>query len=294
MLEVEISTLKLRNPLMLASGILGSNAGSLNRIAKHAGSVVTKSVGLEGREGYRNPCVISWECGILNAVGLASPPAEDFAKELKMFNGDCPLIVSLFGSTPEEFAKLVKIFDFANAFELNLSCPHAKGLGLEIGRDLDLVYEIIKAVKKNTDKPVFAKVSANLDYVELAKVCESAGADGIVAINTVRGMAIDIVSKRPILSNVSGGVSGKAIKPIALKCVWDIYEEVSIPVIGCGGISNWKDVVEFALAGAKAAQIGSAFYYSYDVMKNILEGLKSYLRINLICFDELVGLAHKS
>ncbi|ADB57488.1 dihydroorotate dehydrogenase [Archaeoglobus profundus] len=293
MLEVELSNLRLRNPIMLASGILGSHAGSLNRIAEHAGAVVTKSVGLEGREGYKNPCVISWECGILNAVGLASPPAKEFARELKMFNGACPLIVSFFGSNPEEFAELVKIFDFANAFELNLSCPHAKGLGLEIGRDFDLVYEIIRAVKRNTDKPVFAKVSANLDYVELAKVCESAKADGIVAINTVRGMAIDIVSKRPILSNVSGGVSGKAIKPIALKCVWDIYEEVSIPVIGCGGISNWKDVVEFALAGARAVQIGSAFYYSYDVIKNILEGLESYLRINGVSFDELVGLAHK-
>ncbi len=293
MLEVEISTLKLRNPIMLASGILGSHVESLNRIAEHAGAVVTKSVGLEGREGYRNPCVISWECGILNAVGLASPPAKDFAKELENFNRSCPLIVSLYGSSPEEFAELIKIFDSANAFELNLSCPHAKGLGLEVGRDFDLVYEIVRSVKKSTDKPVFAKVSANLDYVELAKVCESAKADGIVAINTVKGMAIDIVSKRPILSNISGGVSGKAIKPIALKCVWDIFEEVSIPVIGCGGITNWKDVVEFALAGAKAVQIGSAFYYSYDVIPKILEGLESYLRINDVKFEEIVGLAHK-
>ena len=290
---IELSGLKLKNPLILASGILGSHVGSLNRIAKQAGAVVTKSVGLKGREGYRNPCVVSWECGILNAVGLASPPAEEFANELKKFNRESLLIVSLFGSTPEEFVELVRIFDFADAFELNLSCPHAKGLGLEIGRDFDLVYEIVRSVKKSTDKPIFAKVSANLDYVELAKVCESAKADGIVAINTVRGMAIDIVSKKPILSNVSGGVSGKAIKPIALKCVWDIFEEVSIPIIGCGGISNWKDVVEFALAGAKAVQIGSAFYYSYDVIKNILEGLESYLRINKVSFDELVGLAHK-
>jgi len=292
-MKVEISTLKLRNPIMLASGILGSHIGSLNKIAEHAGAVVTKSVGLEGREGYRNPCVISWECGILNAVGLASPPAKDFAKELENFNRSCPLIVSLYGSTPEEFAKLVKIFDFADAFELNLSCPHAKGLGLEVGRDFDLVYEIVKSVKKSTDKPVFAKVSANLDYVELAKVCESAKADGIVAINTVKGMAIVIVSKRPILSNISGGISGSAIKLIALKCVWDLFEEVNIPIIGCGGISSWKDVVEFILAGAKAVQIGSAFYHTYDVFIRILDGLKSYLRINGVDVEDLVGLAHK-
>lgn len=290
---IELADLKLKNPIMLASGILGSRVGSLNKIAEQAGAVVTKSVGLMGREGYKNPCVLTWECGIINAVGLASPPARDFAKELRRFNRKCPLIVSLFGSKPEEFVELAKIFDFADAFELNLSCPHAKGLGLEIGRDFDLVYDIIRSLKKATDKPVFAKVSANLDYVELAKTCESAKADGIVAINTVRGMVIDITSRKPVLSNVSGGISGKAIKPIALKCVWDIYEEVNIPIVGCGGISNWKDIVEFALAGAKAVQVGSAFYYSYDVIKNMLEGLNSYLRMNNLTFEELVGLAHR-
>ena len=292
-MEVDVSGLRLRNPIMLASGILGSCVGSLNRIAKHAGAVVTKSVGLRGRKGYSNPCVTILECGFLNAVGLASPPALDFARELENFNRSCPLIVSLFGSSPEEFRELVKIFDVANAFELNLSCPHAKGLGLEVGMDFDLVYEIVRSVKKETDKPVFAKVSANLDYVELAKVCESAKIDGIVAINTVKGLAIDIVAKKPILSNVSGGLSGKAIKPIALKCVWDLFEEVNVPIVGCGGISNWKDVVEFLLAGAKAVQVGSAFYYGYDVIPKILEGLRSYLRINNLSLDEIVGLAHK-
>ncbi len=282
----------MRNPLMLASGILGSSVHSLKRIGSKVGAVVTKSVGLEGREGYKNPCVIEWECGLLNAVGLASPPASEFAEELRNFNA-CPLIVSLYGSTPEEFVELVRIFDFADAFELNLSCPHAKGLGLEIGKDFDLVYDIIRSLKRTTDKPVFAKVSANLDYVELAKVCESAKADGIVAINTVKGMEIDVISMRPILSNISGGVSGKAIKPIALKCVWDIYEEVSVPIVGCGGISNWKDVVEFALAGAKAVQIGSAFRYGYEIVDNILEGLESYLRVVGLEWEEIVGLAHR-
>jgi len=290
---LKVGGLNLRNPVMLASGILGSYVSSLNRIAEHAGAVVTKSVGLKGRESYKNPCVLKLECGFLNAVGLASPPARDFVKELEGFNHLCPLIVSLFGSSPEEFKELVEIFEVADAFELNLSCPHAKGLGLEVGMDFDLVYEIVKTLKGKTEKPVFAKLSANLDYVELAKVCESAGVDGVVVTNTLRGLAIDIVAKKPILSNISGGLSGKAIKPIALKCVWDLFEEVEVPVIGCGGISNWKDVVEFMLAGAVAVQVGSIFYYGYDVIQKILEGLKSYLRINRLSLDEIVGLAHK-
>ncbi len=292
-LEVELAGLKLRNPLMLASGILGSKVSSLNRIARHAGAVVTKSVGLNAREGYKNPCVVNWRCGILNAVGLASPSAEDFAKELSKFEKNCVLVVSLYGSKPEDFEKLPEHFPMADAFELNLSCPHAEKLGLEIGRDPDLVKEIIRAVKSKTDKPVFAKLSFHMNIVEIGKVCEEAKADGVVAINTVKGMAIDIVSRRPILSNVSGGVSGEAIKPIALKCVWDLFEEISIPIIGCGGITSWKDVVEFVLAGATAVQIGSALFYSGHIFKSIEESLKSYLRIYGENISDLIGQAHK-
>ena len=293
MLEIELAGLKLKNPLILASGILGSYASSLNRIARHAGAVVAKSVGLKAREGYKNPCVINWRCGILNAVGLASPSVKDFAKELSNFKKDCPLIVSLYASNPEDFAKLVDCFPMADAFELNLSCPHAEKLGLEIGRDPELVKVIVKTVKTSTDKPVFAKLSFHTDIVEIGKVCEEAKADGVVAINTVRGMAIDIVSRKPILSNVSGGVSGEAIKPIALKCVWDLFEELSIPIIGCGGITNWKDVVEFILAGATAVQIGSAIFYSRHIFKSLVESLKSFLRIYGEDVQSLIGQAHK-
>ncbi len=292
--EIELAGLKLKNPLILASGILGSYASSLNRIARHAGAVVAKSVGLEAREGYKNPCVINWRCGILNAVGLASPSAKDFAEELSNFKKDCPLIVSLYGSSAEEFAKLVNYFPMADAFELNLSCPHAEKLGLEIGRDPDLVIEIIKAVKASTDKPVLAKLSFHMDIVEIGKVCEEAKADGVVAINTIRGMAIDVISRKPILSNVSGGVSGEAIKPIALKCVWDLFEELSIPIIGCGGITNWKDVIEFILAGATAVQIGSALFYSRHIFKSLVESLKSYLRIHGEDLQDIIGQAHKT
>jgi dihydroorotate dehydrogenase (NAD+) catalytic subunit len=293
-LEVEIAGLKLRNPLILASGILGSYVASLNRIARHAGAVVAKSVGLKAREGYRNPCVINYRHGIINAVGLASPSAEDFAKDLASFKKSCPLVVSLYASTPEDFARLTSYFPMADAFELNLSCPHAKNVGLAVGSDPDLVKEIVKAVKSSTDKPVFAKLSFNVeDIVEIGKSAEEGGVDAVVAINTVRGMAIDIVSRKPILSNVSGGVSGEAIKPIALKCVWDLFEELGVPIIGCGGITNWKDVVEFILAGATAVQIGSALFYSHHIFKSINESLRSYLRIHGEKISDLIGLAHR-
>jgi len=291
MLEVELANLKLKNPLILASGILGSYVSSLNRIAKHAGAVVTKSVGLVAREGYKNPCVINYKHGIINAVGLASPSAEDFARELSGFNKMCPLIVSLYASNPEDFAKLTSYFPMADAFELNLSCPHVKGFGLTVGSDPKLVKSIVESVKSSTDKPVFVKLSFE-NIVKIGKAAEEGGADAVVAINTIRGMAIDILSKKPILSNVSGGVSGEAIKPIALKCVWDLFNEIDIPIIGCGGITTWKDVVEFLLAGATAVQIGSALFYSYNVFESIIEGLKSYLRIQGLKVKELIGLAH--
>ncbi|MEM0330691.1 MAG: tRNA-dihydrouridine synthase, partial [Archaeoglobaceae archaeon] len=187
MLEIELLGMKLKNPLILASGVLGSYASSLNEIAEDAGAVVTKSVSIEGREGYKNPTVINWKCGLLNAVGLASPPAEIFAEELKSFNKACPLIVSLYGKSPEDFSKLADIFEIADAFELNLSCPHVKGAGIEIGKDIELSCEIVKAMKKATKKPVIAKISVMHDYVKLAKELENAGVDAIAISNTIPG-----------------------------------------------------------------------------------------------------------
>ena len=294
MLEVELSGLRLKNPLMLASGILGVSVESLNEISEDVGAVVTKSVGIEGRKGYRNPCVLNWSCGIVNAVGLESPPAEVFREELSRFNGKSALIVSLYGSEPEDFSRLVRIFDTADAFELNLSCPHAKGLGLEVGSDPELVKDIVRSAKSSTEKPVFVKISPHVDVVEIGKACEEAGADGLVAINTLRGMLIDVMSRRPILSNLSGGVSGDAIKPIAVKCVWDLYEEVDIPIIGCGGIRSWRDAVEFMLAGARCVQIGSAVYLSKGVFRSIAEGIRAYLRLFGESIEDIIGAAHRS
>lgn len=293
-IRVSIAGIEMRNPLMLSSGIMGSYASSLNRLSEHAGAVVTKSVGLEPVEGYANPTVINYSHGLINAVGLSSPGAKAFAEELKEYAFYSPLIVSLFASTPEEFAELVGYFPFADGFELNLSCPHAKKVGLAVGSDPELVEDILRAVKKSTDKPVFAKLSPNVkDIVEIGKAAEDGGADGVVAINTMRGMKIDIFAKKPILSNLSGGVSGEGIKPIAVKCVWDLYEELEIPVIGSGGVTSWKDVIEFMLAGAKAVQIGSALFYSNRIFYSLKESLIAYTRMTGERLEDIVGAAHK-
>ncbi|AGK60407.1 dihydroorotate oxidase B, catalytic subunit [Archaeoglobus sulfaticallidus PM70-1] len=293
MLEVQISSLTLQNPLILASGILGSYSSSLNRLSEHAGALVAKSVGIEEREGYRNPVVVNTPHGLLNAVGLSSPGAEKFALELENYRGDAKLIVSLFASNPDEFVEIARYFDMADAFELNLSCPHVKGLGLTVGNDPELVGDIVRRLKKETSRPIFAKISAFSSYIEVAKSAEEAGVDGVVAINTLKGMAIDIGSKKPILSNVSGGYSGEAVKPVAMKVVWDLYEELDIPIIASGGATSWKDVVEFMLAGASAVQIGSAFFYSYRIFYSLKESLKAYARKEKIRLEEIIGLAHK-
>ena len=292
LLEVEVAGLKLKNPIILASGILGSYASSLNRLSEHAGAVVSKSVGIEEVEGYKNPVVVNYSHGLINAVGLSSPGAEKFSKELSSYKGSAPLIVSVFGSTPEEFLKVISSFPFASAFELNLSCPHSEKYGLTVGSDPELVEEIVKSVKKTTKKPVFVKLSANVDIVEVGKAAEDGGADGVVAINTLRGMRIDIFTKKPVLSNVSGGVSGAGIKPIAIKCVWDLYEELSVPIIGSGGATTWKDVVEFILAGASAVEVGSIMYYSLRAIYSIKESLIAYARMMDCRISDLIGAAH--
>ncbi|MEM0332707.1 MAG: dihydroorotate dehydrogenase [Archaeoglobaceae archaeon] len=292
MLEVELAGLKLKNPLILASGILGSSISTLNVLSEYAGAVVTKSGGIKKREGYKNPTVINWKCGLLNAVGLASPSAEDFAKELKKYNKNAALFVSLYGYSADEFANLTQIFDFVDAFEVNMSCPHVKGAGFDLGSDLELAKNVIRRMKEVTEKPVFAKISAMHRYLELAKELEKSGVDGIVITNTLPGMKIDIISKRPILNNVSGGVSGPAIKPIALKCVYELYKNIEVPIIGCGGITNFEDVLEFILAGATCVELGSALFLSKKVMYSIQESLNAFLRIENTTIQDLIGRAH--
>ena len=299
-LETEIAGLKLKNPTILASGILGTSADYLMEIAHAgAGAVTTKSVGLKPREGYKNPTVIQVECGILNAVGLPNPGIKKFAEEIRELHGlEIPLIVSVYGFSPEEYAEvaIMAVEAGADAVELNLSCTHVEGAGAEMGRNPETVSLVIEKVKESLDKPVFAKLTPNVtDIKEIATAAASSGADAITAINTVRAMAIDVETYKPILSNKIGGLSGGAIKPIAVRCVYEIYEAVDVPIIGCGGVRTWRDAVELMLAGASAVQIGSAIAYEgLSVFRNIAEGIKSYLnRKGFRSVKDIVGLAHE-
>ena len=265
-LATQIADLKIVNPTMLAAGILGYTGLSMKRVIESgAGAVVTKSMGLEPRTGYGNPTVVQTDCGLLNAMGLPNPGISHFNEEMKELNKlKAQTIFSIYGFSPENFAEVAKIAVEigAAAVELNVSCPHVKKAGAQVGSDPYLLMEIVKEVKRQIEKPVIVKLTPNVtDITEIAKAAQKAGADAICAINTVKAMAIDLETCKPILANKYGGLSGPAIKPIGVRCVYDIYSSVDIPIIGCGGISNWQDAIEYILAGACALQIGTAIAF---------------------------------
>jgi dihydroorotate dehydrogenase (NAD+) catalytic subunit len=276
--------LKLKNPTILASGIMDEDAGSIKRIINSGvGAIVTKSIGLEPRCGYSNPTVVELEHGILNAMGLPNPGIESFKEELKKLQkSNIPIIGSIFGSNVNEFIKLAEKMEQykVDALELNMSCPHAKGYGLEIGSDSKMVRDITSKVKNSVKIPVFVKLSPNLtNIIEIAKSAEAGCADAIVAINTLKAMKIDIELKIPILSNKIGGYSGKAIKPIGIRCVYEISKNVDIPIIGVGGITTGEDAIEYFMAGASAIQIGSGIYYrGIEIFKNICYEIEKWMK----------------
>ncbi|MCK4929084.1 MAG: dihydroorotate dehydrogenase [Methanosarcinales archaeon] len=295
-LSVELTGLALENPTILAAGILGTTGSSLKRMAKSgAGAVVTKSIGIEPKVGHPNPTMFKLECGFLNAMGLPNPSYKEFKDEFNTANeSGVPVIVSVFGAHPDEFSEIIAGLDDAYAFELNVSCPHASGYGAVVGTDPVLVEKITRAAKHATNAPVWVKLTPNVtDIVEIGEAAQKGGADAVVAVNTVRGMAIDIHSGYPILGNRYGGLSGPAIRPVAVKCVYDLYQALDIPVIGVGGISNWQDAVEMMMAGARAVQIGSAVYDSIDVFKEMSAGLAQFLADNSMELDDIIGLAHR-
>ncbi|MDD4897996.1 MAG: dihydroorotate dehydrogenase, partial [Methanocellales archaeon] len=267
-LTTNVTGLQLRNPTILAAGILGSTASSLKRVIRSgAGAVVTKSIGAVSREGHPGPVMIKTECGFLNAIGLANPSYPEFKSELESAKGEVPVVVSIFGSNAEEFKEVALGLIEANpdAFELNLSCPHAEGYGASLGGDPDAVENITRAVKKAVNVPVWVKLPPLTNIVKIGLAAQRGGADAVVAINTLPAMAIDIESRFPVLGNISGGLSGAAIKPVALKCVYDLYAVLNIDIIGVGGISSWRDALEFIMAGASALEIGSAVYEDIGV-----------------------------
>lgn len=301
-LSVEVAGLRLRNPTMLASGVLGYSSASLKRVEEGgAGAVVTKSVGLKPRKGYANPTVFQADCGLINAMGLPNPGIEEFTSEIReaKLELNVPLVVSVYGYNVREYAAVAsKAADAgADAVELNVSCPHVKDTGAEIGRSPRLLSDVVAGVKGAVDCPVLVKLSPNVsDIGELAESAAKAGADALTVMNTVRALAIDSETMMPVLSNSVGGLSGPAVKPIALRNVYEVYKRVKLPIIGCGGVRSWRDAAEFLLAGASAVQIGTAVATEgLDVFGAVARGLDSYLREKGFgSVKDIVGLSHRN
>jgi len=284
---------------MLASGILGISQSIFERLYdENIGAVVTKSISVNPMKGYPNPTIIPLGGGsYLNAVGLSNPGVAAFSKELSE-NRNIPIMISLVGSSEKEFSKMVKVFDSLKiiGYEINLSCPHVSKMGMELGDDPEAVNKIVRAVRINTNKPISVKVGVgSIDVVELARVAIEAGANIITAINTLRAMSIDIETMMPVLSNLIGGLSGNAIKPIGIRCVYEISKKLQVPVIGCGGVSSWQDVIEYLIAGTSAVQIGSILGSSGPkIFNHITKDLKKYVeKKGLRNISELIGIAHK-
>ena len=281
-MKVDIGGIKLKNPVLTASGTFGfgreySKFYDLGKL----GGIVVKGLTLEPREGNKPPRIAETPAGILNSVGLQNPGVEYFLKkELPFLHGyDAAVIANIAGNTVDEYCKMAeKLGSHVDGIELNISCPNVKEGGAAFGTDSDSVYNITKRVKEYCEVPLIVKLSPNVaDIKEIALSAEEGGADPISLITTLLGMAIDIHSKRPVLANKVGGLSGPAVKPVALRMVWETSESVNIPIIGMGGISCWQDAVEFILAGADAVSVGTANFFNPYAPLEILEGLEKYL-----------------
>ncbi len=302
-LLTEICGTKLRNPTILAAGILGVTSATLERAANSgAGAVTTKSIGPIRREGHPNPVVVETPCGLLNAVGLSCPSPEESIEELKktIKELDIPVIASFYAHSELEFGNLAERISGVkpHLLEANISCPNVENdFGMAIGTDAEASSRITAEIKSMTDIPLIVKLTPNVtDIREIARAVEDAGADAIAVINTYGpGMAINAETGRPVLSNMFGGLSGPAIKPIALRCVYELYDEVGIPLIGIGGIQTGKDMAEMLMAGASACGIGTAIMNrGVEVFSEICRELEEFMdEHGYSRVRDIVGLAHR-
>jgi dihydroorotate dehydrogenase (NAD+) catalytic subunit len=282
----------------LASGVLGVTASSMVRmIESGADAVVTKSIGPVPRKGHPGPVLTASHGGLLNAVGLTNPGIDAFSDEMEVLrNKKIPVVLSIFGNTIDEISEVARKGGAMKpqAIELNLSCPHAEIS--QIAHDPEMTRKYVEAVKDTVDCPVFTKLTPNAaDIVAVGKAAEEAGADAVVAINTVKGMKIDIYQMLPVLGNKVGGLSGPPIFPVAVRCVYDLSQVLKIPIIGVGGVATWQDAVEMHLAGASAIQVGTALIEDFDVFSKIKKGVKKYLKeMNFSKTTDIVGAAWRS
>lgn len=302
-ISTKLCGIKLQNPTILASGVLGTTGASLVNVVNHgAGAVTSKSIGLYERKGHPNPVLVEWENGFINAVGLSGQGIDESLGEIRyaVENSNAPVIASIFAPTVKDFGIIAKEVSKAKpAFiEVNISCPNVEcEFGKPFATDPKASANVTKNVKKNSSLPIIVKLSPNVPNITvIAKAVEKAGASAISAINTVGpGMVINIDTTKPVLANKVGGVSGPAIRPIAVRCVYDIYETVKIPIIGIGGITYGKDAVEMMMAGASAVGIGTGVYYrGIDIFRKVSEEIKEFLKKNgYSSLKEIIGEAHE-
>ena len=302
-LSVELFGIKFKNPVWTASGTFGYGleAREIYDLSK-LGAVVTKGISLRPRRGNETPRIVETPCGMLNSIGLQNPGVEKFLKELypEIEKIDTHFIVNVFGETEEEYVEVCKALESAEkvvAYELNVSCPNVKKGGIVFGHDPIVLGNLVESIKKNIKKPLLVKLSPNVtDVTEFAKVCIDSGADGLVLINTLLGMRINVYKERPELSTKTGGLSGPAILPIAVRMIWQTFEKFGhrIPIIGVGGITTHEDALEHIYAGASAVQIGTANFYDPLSPLKVIEGIRSFMKERGVgSFKELVGRAHR-
>jgi dihydroorotate dehydrogenase (NAD+) catalytic subunit len=283
-MSVEVAGIKMRNPVMTASGTFGygkefSEYVNLEKI----GAIVTKGLSLKPKAGNPTPRIVETPGGMLNAIGLQNVGVDAFIKDKIPFlkTVDTPVIVNLFGNTLEEYGELAERLDSVRevaGIEVNISCPNVKHGGIVFGTDPKAAYEVVKLVREATIKPLIVKLSPNVtDITQMARACADAGADALSLINTLTGMAVDLEKRCPVLANITGGLSGPAIKPIALRMVWQVSKAVDLPIIGIGGIMTAVDALEFLLAGATAVQIGTANFLEPSAAEFIARDIESWL-----------------
>jgi dihydroorotate dehydrogenase (NAD+) catalytic subunit len=296
-LKTEICGIKFKNPVIAASGTFGYGLEFTNRIdISMLGGISVKGISLNEEKGNPMPRIMETHAGMLNAIGLQNIGVNKFLDEklpeLKKY--DTNIIANFWGKTVEEYTEVAKILDCSDVdmLEMNISCPNIKEGGIAFGTNPEMTFEVVNKVKKSiSNKPLIVKLSPNVSNIKIfGKTAESAGADAISAINTLLGMSININTRRPHLSNVTGGLSGPAIKPVAVRMVYELYQAVDIPIIGIGGIMNYKDVAEFFIAGASAVQVGTANFVNPEIISTIIDDLTTYCKANEIGnFTELKG-----
>ena len=296
-LEIDLGFIRLKNPVIAASGTFGygEEVSDLINISD-LGGFVTKGLSIRPKQGNPPPRICETACGMLNSIGLENIGIERFLKEKlpRIKTYDTAIIVNIFGETVDEYAEAASMLNGVeeiSAIEINISCPNVKKGGILFGTDPKLSFQVTEAVLKKSDKPVIVKLTPNVtDITVIAKAVERAGAHAVSLINTLTGMAIDIEKKRPVLGNITGGLSGPAIKPVALYMTYKVVNSVRIPVIGGGGITDYKDALEFLIAGAKAIQVGTANLINPRACLEIVEGLSRYCTEKKIeKLQEIVG-----